>query len=69
MGRFPWDSHRNDIPMDKPEYPATRENRRVEHTKSYVSAFHNCKNTRLHECLVEYQSIRRYANGMADTQS
>jgi len=55
--------------MDKPEYPATRENRRVEHTKSYVSAFHNCKNTRLHECLVEYQSIRRYANGMADTQS
>jgi len=19
MGRFPWDSHRNDIPMDKPD--------------------------------------------------
>jgi len=23
MGRFPWDSHRNDIPMDKPAYNPT----------------------------------------------
>ena len=23
MGRFPWDSHRNDILMDKPDYTRT----------------------------------------------
>jgi len=40
----------------------------VDHTQCYVSAVLNCKNTRLRECLVEWQSIRRYVVGMADTQ-
>jgi len=40
----------------------------VEHTQCYVSAVLNCKNTRLRECLVEWQSIRRYVVGVADTQ-
>ena len=41
----------------------------IEHTHCYVRVVHNCKNTRLRECLAEEQSIRAYAPGIANTQS
>jgi len=34
MGRFPWDSHRNDIPMDMPEYSNNEKNQKAK--KVYI---------------------------------